>query len=346
MVVTKLHPLISVVVCTYNRAGLLVNALENLCNQTLDKSLHEIIVVDNNSTDGTRAVIAGFMHYGNVHYCLEPQQGLSHARNHGWRAARGKYVGYVDDDVQVPEQWLAVAKDIIEHIAPAAFGGPSYAFYITPKPRWYKDCYGSHERGKKARVLNQMEGRNTISGHNAFFRRAVLQTLGGFDPRLGMTGRKIAYGEESALVSLIAVTMPDQILYYDPRLYVYHLVRGQKMTLHWIIRSQFAHGRYSYLTFRREALPPGGRLLLRHTVGTLIALAVDLACSVFYRDRRQYHFVENYLYERAFRHVYRLGVLYEQYRRLLSNPKSSLSRRYHDASSPQETQHHDTKERI
>jgi len=75
---------LSVVVCTYNRAQLLTEALDSVCNQTLDKSRYEIIVVDNNSADGTRELVGEFCRrFSNVRYCFEPQQGLSYARNRG-----------------------------------------------------------------------------------------------------------------------------------------------------------------------------------------------------------------------------------------------------------------------
>jgi len=44
---------LSVVISTYNRAGVLVRALESLCEQDLDPSRYEIVVVDNNSSDRT-----------------------------------------------------------------------------------------------------------------------------------------------------------------------------------------------------------------------------------------------------------------------------------------------------
>jgi len=81
---------LSVIICTYNRAELLKNVLQDVCEQTLADSEFEVIVVDNHSTDQTRAVAESFsQRYPNIRYCFEAQQGLSHARNRGWREARG-----------------------------------------------------------------------------------------------------------------------------------------------------------------------------------------------------------------------------------------------------------------
>ncbi len=120
---TKL--MISVIICNYNRVELFANALQTIREQTLETSYYEIIVVDNNSQDGTHDIMEHFCRdYANIRYCLETRQGLSHARNLGWREANGEYVAYIDDECKVPVQWLAVARQIIERQSPAVFGGP------------------------------------------------------------------------------------------------------------------------------------------------------------------------------------------------------------------------------
>ena len=310
-------PQISVVVCSYNRAELLSMALQTLCDQTLEPATYEVIVVDNNSVDNTRAVVEGFARrHFNIHYYLEPEQGLSHARNRGWKEARGEYVAYIDDDCKVPEEWLAVAKDIIVRVSPSVFGGPFYAFYNTPKPRWYKDSYGSHEPGKQARVLDRPECIN-IYGGNAFFLRTVLEATGGFDCKLGMTGGKLAYGEETALIRMIASRIPEHVIYYDPRLYVYHLVQPQKMTIRRTIQASFIRGGYSHRVFQSHApLKVGRRRILKEAVRTSIAMSIDLARSLFRRDRVRYPYIQHYWYENTLRHVRKLGMLYEEYRQV------------------------------
>ena len=111
---TKSKIVISVVVCTQNRADLLVDLLPTLCEQNLSTAFYEIIVVDNDSTDRTRLVVEDFCrNYDNVRYCMELQHGLSYARNRGWREAKGEYICYVDDDCKIPTHYLSTAKEII-----------------------------------------------------------------------------------------------------------------------------------------------------------------------------------------------------------------------------------------
>ena len=308
--------LISVVVCTHNRAGVLAGSLLSLGEQTLDRSDYEVIVVDNNSTDNTPAVVEDFrLRFPDVRYFLEPQQGLSHARNRGWHEARGEYIGYIDDDSKAPPEWLEVAKEVIDEQAPAAFGGPNYPFYNSRKPRWFKDEYGTHELGPQARALASTE---YVYGMNVFFRRAVLETLGGFDPALGMRGKRIAYGEETAVLVRIRAEMPDEVIYYEPRLYVYHLVPARKMTWPWILRASWAGGRYSHRVLGEKSGWSKRCLAVVLALREVMVLGGVLSCGVFRRDRRTYPHFQNYAYERVRRHLVVLGALYERMRRNLA----------------------------
>ena len=92
-------PIISVVLCTYNRSELLQSVLKSLLRQSLNKSLYELVVVDNASTDNTRNIVTICQST-----CTEPtivslyesKQGLAHARNTGWQNARGAYIAFTD----------------------------------------------------------------------------------------------------------------------------------------------------------------------------------------------------------------------------------------------------------
>jgi len=305
---------ISVIICTYNRAELLANSLQTLCEQTINKSDYEVLVVDNNSQDSTPNLTKTFCrNYPNIRYFLETRQGLSHARNRGWQEAKGLYVAYVDDDCKMPTQWLTIAMKIIDRIAPAAFGGPAYAFYNSPKPYWWKDSYGTYQQCQVPRPLRRLE---YLKGNNIFFRREVLEGMNGFDVRLGMSDKKLGYHEETELQIRIRDAMPDELIYYDPELHVYHLVRPETMTSRWILNSCFASGRYSYNAFQ-SINPKIVRLtklqLLIKACVTLFLFVTDILVGLLRYDRERYPYLQNYLYENTIRHMVVLGEIYEQY---------------------------------
>jgi len=311
---------ISVVICTFNRAELLSTALQTLCAQTIDKSRYEIIVVDNNSKDNTRGVTEEFCrNYSNIRYGFEKTQGLSHARNHGWRIANGGYVAYMDDECMVPAQWLAVAMKIIERLVPAVFGGPYYGYLNSSAPHWWKMSYESFELSETAGSLKSGE---YLRGGNIFIRRKLLETFGGFNASLGMSGEKIGYGEETQFQRHIRATMPDEIIYYDPELYLHHLVRPEKMKLRRILYSHFIDSRYSYHVFREKIAKKNNLPLLRLMVQAVKITFTSLwefIFAILRRDRNRYPYLQNYLYENTVKQLSAIGFIYERYTRGFEN---------------------------
>ena len=319
---SKIQLLFSVVICTHNRVELLCDVLQTLFIQTLDKNLFEIIVVDNNSTDRTQSVVEKFRsNFPNLRYCHETNVGLAYARNRGWQEAHGQYVAYTDDDCQIPAQWLSTAKATIDKNNSLVFGGPYFAFYKSPKPIWFKDEYGSRELGTTARVLQKNE---YLSGGNLFINRQLLKKLGGFPTHLGMAGQRIAYGEETGLQMQFRELFPEQVIYYEPALYVYHLVRTEKLTIPWLARAFFHKGQYVYVTTSAKTAQPVNKVSFAlSATKTVISAAGDCLYGIVRRDRKQYPYFQNYLYEHTSRYLRTLGKLYAQYQEHIESAKLS-----------------------
>jgi glycosyltransferase involved in cell wall biosynthesis len=318
--------LISVIVCTYNRANILKNVLTDLCNQKLSKRFYEIIVVDNNSKDNTRKIVKDYCRmYPNINYKLETRQGLSNARNRGWKEACGQYVGYIDDDCRIPEDWLSVAKNIIERLSPGVFGGPFYPFYTSSKPYWFKDSYGSQNPLKKAKILMRDEVSH-IFGGNMFFGRSVLEKTGGFNPRLGMCGTKIAYSEETELLRKISLSEAEVTFYFDPELYVYHHVPSRKMKISWIIKTGFQYGRSSYemnIEFKEIKSVNRKSFKIRwRIVRKFLAIIKITFSGIFMRNKNKHRYIQNYVWEELYPHVKVLGRLFEEYHNMRSHNTS------------------------
>lgn len=93
------YPLVSAIITTRNRLSLLKRAIESVGAQTYENI--ELIVVDDGSTDGTKE----YCNQLKLHYIFIPQnesRGGNYARNLGIKAAKGKYVAFLDDD----DYWL------------------------------------------------------------------------------------------------------------------------------------------------------------------------------------------------------------------------------------------------
>lgn len=102
---------VSVIIPTYNRADMIGDAIRSVLDQTYGN--WELIVVDDGSTDDTRAVVAGF-NDPRTHYVFQQNRGLPAARNTGIRAAQGIYIAFLDsDDCFLPQKlaWQVAALD-------------------------------------------------------------------------------------------------------------------------------------------------------------------------------------------------------------------------------------------
>ncbi|MEU4242503.1 glycosyltransferase family A protein [Actinoplanes sp. NPDC026619] len=115
--------LISVVVPVYNEEQFLRACLDAVFGQ--DEPVHEVIVVDNGSTDGTLAVLGEYA--GRVTLLHEPRQGVQHARNTGLGAAGGDVIGRIDGDTRLSPGWSrAVRETFADPVVQAATGPVAY----------------------------------------------------------------------------------------------------------------------------------------------------------------------------------------------------------------------------
>ncbi|HEX6202962.1 MAG TPA: hypothetical protein VF100_08165, partial [Thermoanaerobaculia bacterium] len=175
--------------------------------------------------------------------------------------------------------------------------------------------YGSRTHGEAARRLS---GDELLIGGNLFVRRSLLAEAGGFPPALGMAAGRIAYGEEAALQWAARRLRPDTVLLYDPQVFVFHLVRSEKMRWPWLVRSFFGKGRDVWLSSPAgheagRAVPSRPALAL-DLAKTAAALALDVAVGSWLRSRESHPRVGNYLFEHSSQYVRRLGRLWAQLR--------------------------------
>src|SRR5262245_2427124 len=130
-------PIISAVICTYKRADYLRHALRSLCEQTLERSEFEVLVVDNAVEDETKQVVRDFESMGlPVCYVPEPEVGLNRARNTGLKSAAGRYVAYLDDDARADARWVESLVQVFQSTGAAVVGGRVWLDWHGEKPGW------------------------------------------------------------------------------------------------------------------------------------------------------------------------------------------------------------------
>jgi glycosyltransferase involved in cell wall biosynthesis len=281
------EPLFSIVISTYNRSYLLAQALESIVCQTLHPANYEIVVVNNASTDDTDDVVEGVASRYPDHTIVlihEERPGLSRARNAGLRSARGVYVAYIDDDAQAETGWLQRALEWFAHARPSpqVVGGPIRPLYDAPKPPWFQDKYETRTWGDAARSLQRGE---SFSGSNMIWNRAVIERVGGFNPSLGMKGRELSVGEESAAFDRLWRLVEQPVLWYDPDLIVYHWTDPNKMRPAYYLQRAFAAGQAS-VPRRREVLGRWGTAyLIVRAVAGIVVRSVEACARLAKRPR-------------------------------------------------------------
>jgi len=240
-----MSPILTIVVCTYNREEWLPGCLSSLEPQCNDDSV-EVLVIDNNSNDATASIAHEYTdRLPNFKYFFEGTQGLSHARNLGFTEAQGEYVAFIDDDAKANSGWVkAIIKFFESYPDASGVGGQHKAFSLVPIPAWFPNEYGSRCLGNITRLLQEGEW---ISGTNMVFKRSALSEIGGFDTSIGMTGAKVSYGEETQLT--MRMLERGMRIYYCAEMCVGHAILPYKLKLRWLLHSNFANGYDGVTTF-------------------------------------------------------------------------------------------------
>lgn len=230
---------LSIIICTYNRATFLAGAIDALLHQTIGLNSCEVIIVNNNSTDETQAVaekiVSTHPHFRAV---FEKRQGLSYARNRGYKEAVADWVAYLDDDAKTSVNYVERILHVIDHYGFDCFGGVYLPWYKYGKPKWFKDSYASN--GFKLQKTGILDG-DYASGGIIVFKKSVLEHFNGFPVSIGMKGEKIAYGEETLLQ--VRMRKEGYRIGFDPHLQIEHVVSPNKLSSVWFVRSSFAVGR-------------------------------------------------------------------------------------------------------
>jgi len=239
-------PKVSIVICTYNRGYLLAESIQSLGHQSVDPSCYEVIIVNNNSTDNTKDIVKDFTDkYDNFRMVLELKQGLSHARNRGYREAAYDWVAYMDDDAKAFPNYVERIQFVIDNYSFDCFGGVYLPWFKNKKPKWYKDTYQTNRNVKQ--VIGELGPDEYFSGGNCVFKRDLLIKSNGFCTQIGMTGDVPAYGEETLMIRELRKL--NCRIGFDPELKVKHHVDQYKQNVRWFFISAYAHGRDSWKAF-------------------------------------------------------------------------------------------------
>lgn len=104
------HDGISIITPTYKRPDDIIRALSSVVNQDTDGRPMEIVIADNDPAGGARLAVEQFITANpqtDMHYIHVPDPGVSNARNGALSIAKGRYIIYLDDDMEADPRWVA-----------------------------------------------------------------------------------------------------------------------------------------------------------------------------------------------------------------------------------------------
>ncbi len=131
---------LTVAIPTYNGETRLNDVLERLRSQVGTETFSwEVIVVDNNSSDRTAAVVRDYQKTWPsaypLRYCFAPEQGAAFARQRAVEKAQGELIGFLDDDNLPEPDWVAAAYQFGQtHPEVGAFGSQIHGLFYEKKP--------------------------------------------------------------------------------------------------------------------------------------------------------------------------------------------------------------------
>lgn len=171
--------------CTRNRPGTIGQAVESVLAN--DYPSFDVTVVDQSTTDATRAVLASALEADSrLRYLHVEQSGLSRAYNIGIRASEGEILAFTDDDCVAPPGWLRAITDAFARDPEAAM---LYGQVLSPdmadQPSYGTPVLPIH----RAERLSRRDGFKVFGmGANFAAQRRLFAEIGGFDEALGGGG--------------------------------------------------------------------------------------------------------------------------------------------------------------
>jgi len=198
------YPKVSVIVCSYNGGKTLPDCLESL--DQVNYPNFEIILVDDGSKDNTQELVAKFVAGRNRRLeeetakgtarplpefvnIVQPNMGLSYARNAGAKAAKGDIFAYTDSDCMADPDWLYYMVGTLLSGDYVGVGGPNIS---PPAVNWIQAAVSAAPGGPSHVLLTDVVAEH-IPGCNMAFHRAAFESIGGFDVEYRKAGDDVDF---------------------------------------------------------------------------------------------------------------------------------------------------------
>jgi glycosyltransferase involved in cell wall biosynthesis len=232
----------TVAIPTYNGESRLPELLERLKNQLHTENLSwEIIVVDNNSTDNTAKVVEAYQKNWQLpyplKYCFEAKQGAAYARKKAVTEAKGRFIGFLDDDNYPISNWVAAAYTFAEKYPKAgAYGSQIHPDWEVKPPENFQRIapfLAITERGNLPLLYKAKNKLLPPSAGLVIRKKAWLESV---PEECILTGRvkgNMLTSEDLEMLSYIQKAGWE--IWYNPEMEIYHKIPSSRLRKDYLI---------------------------------------------------------------------------------------------------------------
>lgn len=225
-----------IIICTYNNAKLLDCALTTISLQKVSQGNDwNVLVIDNNCTDETAGIVDQHIYSRKIpglRRIVEKKQGLTHARICGIRNTTSQWIGFVDDDCLLSEDW--VEKAILfasSHVNCGAFGGKVILDWeINPSHILVEHSvtFAAYNLGETPKQLNRDNFH--IPGAGLVICRNAIEKSGWLNQQFltGRAGTKLTAGDDSEIV--LRILNAGYELWYTPDCILHHFIPARRIS--------------------------------------------------------------------------------------------------------------------
>jgi glucosyl-dolichyl phosphate glucuronosyltransferase len=217
----------------------------------------ELLVVASPLMTEATAIVREAAVLGPISVRLVPENkpGLSNARNQGLRESAYDHVAYFDDDVEVSPDWIDGYFEAVERHGADCVVGPVSPIFEEALPDYFTEpilqgiASSYSRRGSQMMVLPR-EIAHELPGCNFGVRRQAALDVGGFNPRLGRSGRTMIGGDDFEFGRQLAIA--GKTIVYQPRCSVGHVISSEKLTKSWSRRRWYGLGVWQRFVYEEQ----------------------------------------------------------------------------------------------
>jgi glycosyltransferase involved in cell wall biosynthesis len=235
--------MLTVLIATKNRAGILNQVLEAYCHLAFPTSSWKLVVADNGSTDETLRVLESFSRRLPLQWIVEPKGGKNTALNASLKLVEGDLVVLSDDDAFPHPEWLTqLRKAVDEQPDFAMFGGVVLPRWEKTPPEWVEwvntaAAYAITNPGLSEGAIDPTE----IFGPNMAIRSSIFSDGHRFNTTIGPNGPSYAMGSETEFV--VRLGRQGYKAWRVKNAVVEHFIRAEQLEQSWVLDRAVRFGR-------------------------------------------------------------------------------------------------------